>query len=86
MFSMILLIVLLVIYAAAAVSSMRHSDNLLIGAVSDFALAALWAGFTVTYILEGVASSTWFLWVHTILGALLVVLCLISGIRKLRRR
>ena len=86
MFSMILLIVLLVIYAAAAISSMRHSDNLLIGAISDYALAALWAGFVVTYILEDAASSTWFLWLHTILGALLVVLCVISGIRKLRRR
>ncbi len=86
MFSMILLIVLLVIYAVAAVSSMRHSDNLLIGAVSDFALAALWTGFTVTYIIEDAASSTWFLWLHTILGAVLVVVCLISGIIKLRRR
>lgn len=86
MFSMILLIVLLVIYAAAAISSMRHSDNLLIGAVSDFALAALWTGFTVTYIIEDAASSTWFLWLHTILGAVLVVVCLISGIIKLRRR
>ncbi len=86
MFSIILLIVLLAVYAAAAISSMRHSDNILIGAISDFAQAALWAGFVVTYIIEGAASSTWFLWLYTILGAVLIVMCVMAGILKLRRR